>query len=64
MNMNYGNSLIGLVILVLVIIALVDIYKSSMTTGKKVLWALGVVLFPVIGLVLYYILEKKALGKI
>ena len=53
------GSLIGLVILVLDIIAIVDVVKSSFDTGKKVLWVLLVALLPVIGLVLYYLIGKK-----
>ena len=53
------NSLIGLAILVLDIIALVDIFKSSMTTLKKVVWALVVLLFPVVGMIIYFLVAKK-----
>ena len=53
------GALIGLVILVLDIIALVDILKSAVDTGKKILWVLLVVLLPVIGMVLYFLIGKK-----
>ncbi len=57
--MNGVNSLIGLVILVLDIIALVDIFKSSKDTTMKVIWALVILLFPLIGMVLYYLIGRK-----
>ena len=53
------GGLIGLVILVLDIIAIVDLAKSVLPTGKKVLWIVLVLLLPVIGLVLYYLIGKK-----
>ena len=59
--MNSGYSLIGLIVLVLDIIALIDIFKSGMSTTKKLLWALAVLIFPVVGMILYFIFgEKKA----
>ena len=56
------NAIIGLVILVLDIIAILNILKSSVTTGKKVLWIILVLILPVIGLILYFLLgkDKKA----
>ena len=53
------GGIIGLIILVLDIIAIIDAVKSSMETGKKVLWILLIVILPVVGLILYYLLGKK-----
>ncbi len=53
------GGLIGLVVLVLDIIAIINIVQSTMTTGNKVLWALLVVLLPVIGMVLYFVIGQK-----
>ena len=55
---NFGG-VIGLIILILDIIALVDILKSSMDTGKKILWILLIIVLPVIGMVLYFLIGKK-----
>jgi hypothetical protein len=53
------NSLVGLVVLALDIIALIDIYKSSKETGKKVIWALVILFFPLVGMIVYYIFGRK-----
>ncbi|HPN73260.1 MAG TPA: PLD nuclease N-terminal domain-containing protein [Candidatus Omnitrophota bacterium] len=53
------GGLLGLVVLVLDIIAIVDIVKSSFDTGKKVLWLALVILLPVLGMVLYFLIGKK-----
>lgn len=53
------GALLGLVILVLDIIAIVDVLKSAMDTGKKVLWVLLILILPLIGMVLYFLLGKK-----
>ena len=52
--MGFGMySLGGIVILALDIWAVLNIFQSSADTGKKVLWTLLVVLFPVIGLIIW-----------
>ncbi|MFA5146816.1 MAG: PLD nuclease N-terminal domain-containing protein [Candidatus Omnitrophota bacterium] len=53
------GALIGLVVLVLDIIAIVDVAKSSVDTGKKALWIILVLVLPVIGMVLYFLIGKK-----
>ena len=53
------GALIGIVVLVLDIIALVDVIKSSVDTGKKVLWVILILVLPIIGMVLYFLIGKK-----
>ncbi len=53
------SGLIGLVILVLDVIAILDIFKSSLDSGKKALWIVLILLLPILGLILYYLLGKK-----
>ena len=54
------QSIIGLVILVLDILAIVQVVKSSMTGGKKALWIVLILVLPVVGLILYYLIGKKS----
>jgi phospholipase D-like protein len=49
-------SLIGLLILVLDIIAVVSLLKSGADTATKILWLLLIVLLPVIGMALYFLM--------
>ncbi len=53
------GGILGLVILVLDIIAIIDIFKGTSDTGKKALWIVLILLLPVVGLILYYLLGKK-----
>lgn len=53
------QTLLALVILVLDIVAIVDVFKSSMETGKKVLWTVLIVLLPVVGLILYFLMGRS-----
>ena len=54
------GGILGLVILVLDIIAIVDALKSSMDTGKKALWIILIIILPVVGMALYFLIGKKA----
>ncbi len=53
------SGLLGLVILVLDVLAIINVFKSSLPTGKKVLWIVLILLLPVIGLILYWLLGRK-----
>lgn len=44
----------GTIIVILDIIALVELAGSPKSTGNKVLWALLIIFFPVLGCILYY----------
>lgn len=54
------GGIIGLVVLVLDIIAILDVLKSSVDTGKKALWIVLILILPVVGMVLYFLLGKKS----
>ena len=49
------NGILGLIVLILDIFAIIKIAQSSEDTVKKILWALLVLILPVIGLVIWYI---------
>jgi hypothetical protein len=49
-------SILWLVITVLDIIALVSLLKSGADTANKLLWALLIILLPLIGMVLYFLI--------
>lgn len=54
------NGILGLIHLILFVIALVNILGSNMSAGNKLLWALIVLLLPVVGLIIYYVFGPKA----
>ncbi|EQM65973.1 PLD nuclease N-terminal domain-containing protein [Pseudomonas tohonis] len=49
------NSLAGLIILALDIWAILNVIKSNVEIGMKVMWILLIVLLPVIGLIIWAI---------
>ena len=54
------GAILGIVVLVLDILAVLDVIKSSKTGGKKILWIALIVILPVVGLIAYYLIGKKS----
>jgi hypothetical protein len=59
---TYGpfHGLLGLIILALDIVAIVSVLRGTSSTGRKVLWVLFILLFPLIGVVLYFLLGRSS----
>ena len=57
--MSYG--IVGLIVLILDIIAIVNIVQSGMTAAAKIVWVLIVLLLPVIGMILWFLIGSKRL---
>ncbi len=49
----------GGLIVILDIIALVELAGSAKSTGNKVLWALLIIFFPILGCILYYFFGRS-----
>src|SRR5438105_15243741 len=61
--MNMGYSLWGVLILIGDIWAIINIFQSSVSNEKKLIWIIAVVLLPLLGLILWFFLgprERKA----
>jgi hypothetical protein len=58
--MNFGYSgLLGVLILAGDIWAIVNIFQSSASNEKKLLWIIVVLLLPLLGLILWYFLGPR-----
>ena len=53
------SGIFGLLILIADIWAIVNIAQSGASTGKKVLWIVLVLVLPVLGLVLWFLLGPR-----
>ena len=53
------KGLLGLILLILDIVAIVDCVKSNKPGGQKALWIILILILPLIGLILYYVVGKK-----
>ena len=58
MNLGY-NGLWGLLILAGDIWAIINIFQSSVSNEKKLIWIVVVVLLPVLGLILWFFLGPR-----
>jgi hypothetical protein len=53
------KGLIGLTVLILDIIAIVDCLRSNLSVFKKLLWILLILVLPLLGMILYFLLGRK-----
>jgi hypothetical protein len=58
MNFGYGG-IVGLLILAGDIWAFINIFQSSASNEKKLIWKLAVVLLPLLGLILWFFLGPR-----
>jgi succinate dehydrogenase/fumarate reductase cytochrome b subunit len=54
------NSLLGLLILIADVWAIVTIFQSGASNEKKALWIVLVVILPVVGLILWFLLGPRS----
>lgn len=54
------GGIFGLLILVADIWAIVNVFQSAASTGKKVLWIVLILLLPVVGLILWLLLGPRS----
>jgi hypothetical protein len=53
------RGIVGLLILIADVWAIVNIAQSGASTGKKVLWIVVVLVLPVLGLILWFLLGPR-----
>jgi hypothetical protein len=59
--MNFGyNGLWGVLVLIAVVYAIVNIIQGSADTAKKVLWTVLVIVLPVVGFLIWLIAGPKS----
>lgn len=58
--MNFGfGSVLGLLVLIGDIWAILNIFQSTVSNEKKLIWIVAVVLLPVLGLILWLLLGPR-----
>jgi len=58
--MGNVNSLWGLIILIADVWAIINVIQSGITTGKKVLWTVLILVLPVLGFIIWLIAGPKS----
>lgn len=51
--------LISFIILVIDVLVIIDILRSTKDTERKILWIIAVVFLPVLGPILYYFIGRR-----
>jgi hypothetical protein len=54
------GTLLGVIILILDVYAIVSVLLGTSTVERKLLWILVIVLLPVLGMVLYFLIGRSA----
>ncbi|KAJ9498053.1 hypothetical protein H2202_006656 [Exophiala xenobiotica] len=64
-NIGYGTGggIAGLIILILDIIVIIEVLQSNRPASHKLLWILVTLLFPLIGMILYFLFSNRAAHK-
>jgi hypothetical protein len=58
--MNYGyGGMLGLLILIGDVWAIINIFQSSASNEKKLIWIVAVLLLPLLGLLLWFFLGPR-----
>ncbi len=53
------KTILGLIVLALDIIAIVDCAKSAKTMAKKIIWIIVILVLPLVGMILYFVISKE-----
>ena len=53
--MEAWSALLALIVLVANLIAIVQIWRSRIEVGRKIIWSLVVALLPIVGLVMWFV---------
>jgi hypothetical protein len=57
-DFGYGG-IVGLLILAGDIWAIINVFQSSVSNGKKLIWILVILLLPLLGLILWFLLGPR-----
>ncbi|KAI7817243.1 hypothetical protein BC939DRAFT_466532 [Gamsiella multidivaricata] len=56
---TYTGGFFGLIVLILDLIAIFEVLNSTRSITSKLLWALLIFLFPVFGLIIYFLFGER-----
>jgi hypothetical protein len=57
--MGLLHLIIGLVVLILDIVAIISVLGGTSSLGRKLLWLSIILLFPVIGVIIYFLVGQS-----
>ena len=57
--MSYLAVAVTVVVIALDLLAIISVFKSDRTVGVKALWAIGIALLPILGLVFWLVVGMR-----
>ncbi|KAF8859465.1 hypothetical protein BDZ45DRAFT_673226 [Acephala macrosclerotiorum] len=54
-----GGGVLGFIVLILDIMVWMEVLKSNRPPSHKLIWCVGVFLFPVVGLIVYWLFSER-----
>ncbi|KAI3327892.1 hypothetical protein HD806DRAFT_339098 [Xylariaceae sp. AK1471] len=54
-----GGGIIGFIVLVMDLIVFIEVLKSNRPASNKLIWCLVVFLFPVVGMIIYFLFSNR-----
>ncbi|WP_312912227.1 PLDc N-terminal domain-containing protein [Stutzerimonas nitrititolerans] len=57
------NGVLAVLILLLDVLAIVQVWRTRIETGRKIIWSLVIALLPVVGLVMWFVAMSR-IGKV
>ncbi len=61
--MDDPNGILAVLILLLDVLAIVQVWRTRIETGRKIIWSLVIALLPVVGLVMWFVAMSR-IGKV
>lgn len=53
--METWSTVLALVVLVADMVAIIQVWRSRIETGRKIIWSLVIALLPVVGLIMWFL---------
>ncbi|KIW68376.1 hypothetical protein PV04_04329 [Phialophora macrospora] len=58
-----GGGIVGLIVLILDVLVFIEVLKSNRPPVHKLLWCLVVFLFPIVGMLIYFLFSNREAHK-
>lgn len=57
--METWSTVLALIVLVADVVAIVQVWRSRIEVGRKIIWSLVIILLPVVGLIMWFLAAAK-----
>ncbi|MDI6855146.1 MAG: PLDc N-terminal domain-containing protein [Deltaproteobacteria bacterium] len=57
--MGVLEFLFGVIVFIVDVVAIITVLRGPASTGRKILWILAIIFFPVIGVILYFLIGRS-----